>query len=76
MKFQADREGASIPTSTDRPRVLVTKAERAPARVEQVLPGSAAPLFETALYARTSGYLKRRLADIGVLTPATVRTSQ
>ncbi|HEX4613912.1 MAG TPA: efflux RND transporter periplasmic adaptor subunit, partial [Urbifossiella sp.] len=65
MKVRADRDGAMALTRSDRPRVLVTKAERAPARVEQVLPGSASPLFETAVFARTSGYLKRRLVDIG-----------
>jgi RND family efflux transporter MFP subunit len=64
-RVEADRDGATAATRTDRPRVLVTKAERAPARVEQILPGSAAPLFQTAIYARTSGYLKRWLVDIG-----------
>jgi RND family efflux transporter MFP subunit len=64
-RVEADRDGAAAATRTDRPRVLVTTAERGPARVEQVLPGSAAPRFETAVYARTSGYLKRWLVDIG-----------
>ncbi len=64
---QWDR-AASVATAagrSDRPRVLTTKAERAPAKVEQILPGSAAPFLETAVYARTSGYLKRWLVDIG-----------
>jgi RND family efflux transporter MFP subunit len=30
-----------------------------------VLPGTALPLLEASLYARTTGYLKRRLVDIG-----------
>ena len=62
---QLDREGAASALRSDRPRVLVTKAERAPTRVEQILPGTAVPLLETAIYARTSGYLKRWLVDIG-----------
>ncbi len=64
-KVEADRDGAVAATRADRPRVLVTKAERGPARVEQVLPGTATPRFETAVHARTSGYLKRWLVDIG-----------
>lgn len=49
----------------ERPRVLTVKAEKAPAEVDQVLPGSAVPYRETAVYARTSGYLRRWLVDIG-----------
>lgn len=64
-RVEADRDEATAAARTDRPRVLVTKAERAPSRVEQVLPGTASPLFQTAIYARTSGYLKRWLVDIG-----------
>lgn len=61
----ADRTGSAEAARVDRPRVLVAPAERAPAKVEQVLPGTAYPLRETAVYARTSGYLKRWLVDIG-----------
>jgi RND family efflux transporter MFP subunit len=32
---------------------------------ERVLPGNSLPLMEAGLYARTTGYLKRRLVDIG-----------
>lgn len=60
-----DREVAYTATHADRPRVLTVTAERAPAYIEQVLPGTASPLRETAVYARTSGYLKRWLVDIG-----------
>jgi RND family efflux transporter MFP subunit len=52
-------------TRDRRPRVLVAKAERSPTVVEQVLPASATPERETAVYARTSGYLKRWLVDVG-----------
>ncbi|WP_020469114.1 efflux RND transporter periplasmic adaptor subunit [Zavarzinella formosa] len=59
------RDETSAATTGNRPRVLTIRVERAPAQVVQVLPGSASPLLETAVYARTSGYLKRRLVDIG-----------
>jgi RND family efflux transporter MFP subunit len=61
----ATRDGTTAATKTDRPRVLTTLAARAPDQVEQVLPGTAYPLLETAVYARTSGYLRRWLVDIG-----------
>lgn len=60
-----DRETTFTAARADRPRVLTVTAERAPAYVEQILPATAAPLRETAVYARTSGYLKRWLVDIG-----------
>jgi RND family efflux transporter MFP subunit len=53
-------EAASTP-----PTVSVAVARSAPAQVEQLLPGNSLPLFETAVAARTNGYLKRRLVDIG-----------
>lgn len=61
----ADHSEATTAMRTDRPRVLTVTAERAPARVEQILPGTAAPMRETAVYARTSGYLRRWLVDRG-----------
>lgn len=62
---EADRTGSAEATRTDRPRVLVVTAERAAPKVEQVLPGTAYPLRETAVYARTSGYLRKWYVDIG-----------
>ncbi len=47
------------------PAVSVAVARSAPAHAEQLLPGNSLPLFETAIAARTNGYLKRRLVDIG-----------
>jgi RND family efflux transporter MFP subunit len=64
-KQTTDREITAAESHPDRPRVLTTRAERAPMFVEQVLPGTAYPLRETAVYARTSGYLRRWLVDIG-----------
>ncbi len=48
----------------------VAVAQRAPADVEQVLPGTALPLFETAIFPRTNGYLVRRLVDFGSIVQA------
>lgn len=62
---QVEREAATVAVASDRPRVLTTKVEPAPPTVEQLLPGTAAPLLDTGIYARTSGYLKRWLVDIG-----------
>ncbi|QJW99548.1 efflux RND transporter periplasmic adaptor subunit [Frigoriglobus tundricola] len=61
----AERTEAATAMHSDRPRVLTATAERAPARVEQVLPASAAPWRESPLYARTSGYLKGWKVDRG-----------
>jgi RND family efflux transporter MFP subunit len=47
------------------PLVTVAMARRASAAPERVLPGNALPLLEAAIYARTTGYVKRRLVDIG-----------
>src|SRR5207237_3189453 len=46
-------------------RVSVVTAHRAPATSTHVLPGNAQAFREAALYARTTGYLKRWLVDIG-----------
>jgi RND family efflux transporter MFP subunit len=62
---QSGRDAVSLAIQTDRPRVLTTKAEKAPTQIEQILPGTASPLLDTAVYARTSGYLRRWLVDIG-----------
>lgn len=45
--------------------VQVVKPSRSPASFEFSLPGSAEALSTATLYARTNGYLKRRLKDIG-----------
>ena len=60
-----ERTEAATAMHTDRPRVLTATAERAPARVEQVLPASAAPWRESPLFARTTGYLKGWKVDRG-----------
>ncbi len=54
---KAERE--SLPT------VLVAPARRAPAVTELLLPGNITALTEASIYARSSGYVRKRLADIG-----------
>jgi RND family efflux transporter MFP subunit len=56
-------EAAAVANSP--PRVTVVTARSAAAENERVLPGNALPLLDAAIYARTTGYLKKRLVDIG-----------
>lgn len=52
-------EDASVPT------VTVAPAQPAPAEEEIVLPGTVQAEYDTPIYARTSGYVKRWYTDIG-----------
>jgi len=56
---------AAAATAAAPPRVTVTVAQRMASDAERVLPGSSLPLLEASMYARTNGYLKSRLVDIG-----------
>jgi RND family efflux transporter MFP subunit len=56
----AAAEAAAAP-----PRVTVAAARRYAPEAERVLPGNCLPLLEAAVFARTNGYVKRRLVDIG-----------
>lgn len=47
------------------PVIEAVRVERAPAGAPLVVPGTTTPLTEAFIYARSSGYLKRRLVDIG-----------
>jgi RND family efflux transporter MFP subunit len=58
-------DAAAAEVASAPPRVTVTVARQTAPDAERVLPGNALPLFEASLFARTTGYLKRRLADIG-----------
>lgn len=62
QRQQSLQIAAATPT---RPTVNVVRPRRAPENVEQILPGNAQPYLQAAIYARTNGYLKRRLVDIG-----------
>ncbi len=56
---EAENQEASLPI------VNVVTAKRSPANSELQLPGNINPLTEAFIYARASGYVKRRFADIG-----------
>jgi RND family efflux transporter MFP subunit len=58
-------EAAAAQSAAAPPRVSVATARRAPPTFELTLPGNAQPFYGTALYARTNGYLKHWLVDIG-----------
>jgi RND family efflux transporter MFP subunit len=45
--------------------VPVAIVKVAPSPLELVLPGTLEPISEAAIYARTDGYVRRRIADIG-----------
>jgi multidrug efflux pump subunit AcrA (membrane-fusion protein) len=47
------------------PQVSTEKVRRAAASTELVLPGNITPMTEAYIYARASGYVRQRLADIG-----------
>ena len=47
------------------PTVAVIRAERGAPPQEIVLPGTMQAFTDAPIYARTNGYLKRRLVDIG-----------
>jgi RND family efflux transporter MFP subunit len=55
---------AAMAASTP-PRVDVVPARQAPTDSERVLPGNARPLLEASLYGRATGYIQKRLVDIG-----------
>ena len=51
--------------ATAKPRIRVYRVERAPAVSELRLPGTTLAYTEAYIYARASGYVSKRLADIG-----------
>lgn len=51
--------------SNARPRVQVQRVRRAPPTSELSIPGTTLPYTEAHIYARASGYVTRRLVDIG-----------
>jgi RND family efflux transporter MFP subunit len=56
---------ASSESPVLRPTVSLVMVSAAPAQSEIVLPGNLEPIYTAALFARTDGYLDRRLVDIG-----------
>lgn len=60
-----DRQLATVAGDAAVPTVAVVAPSRAPAGGGLVLPGSVQAYNSAAIYARTNGYVRRRLADIG-----------
>jgi RND family efflux transporter MFP subunit len=59
LRAEADAKDRGLP------RVIVMRVGRGPDRSEIKLPGTMQALTEAPILARTDGYLKRRLVDIG-----------
>jgi RND family efflux transporter MFP subunit len=65
LRQEREVNAAAAEVSAAPPRVTVAIVRPMASDAERVLPGNSLPLLEAALYARTTGYLKRRLVDIG-----------
>ncbi|HEY9709302.1 MAG TPA: efflux RND transporter periplasmic adaptor subunit [Oculatellaceae cyanobacterium] len=65
MNRQAQLNTTVTQTKTGVPSVNVITPYRAKATTDLVLPGSIKASQETTIYAQTTGYVKRRLVDIG-----------
>ena len=65
LRHEKELDAAAARTADSPPVVTVASARRAPPTSELTLPGNAQAYRGAALYARTNGYLKRWLADIG-----------
>jgi RND family efflux transporter MFP subunit len=65
LHHESDLETAAAQAAGSPPVVATTVARRAPPTSELTLPGNAQAFRAAALYARTNGYLKRWLVDIG-----------
>jgi RND family efflux transporter MFP subunit len=68
-RLQTQKANADIPKD-NRPNVSVILATRGSAASELSLPGTLLPSEEAPIYARTSGYVKRWLVDIGAKVTA------
>ena len=58
-------EAAARDQAESLPAVNITRVRRSPPFTGLLLPGTIAPLTEAYLYARATGYIKKRYADIG-----------
>ena len=65
-RMQAGKANAEVHKDT-RPTVVVVPAQRGKASLELTLPGTLLPIQEALIYARTNGYVKQWLVDIGAL---------
>lgn len=64
-KVRADIDKQAKDRVDAHPKVDVVKVEPSPAATELVVPGTSLAYIQAAIYARASGYLNRRLVDIG-----------
>jgi RND family efflux transporter MFP subunit len=62
---QNQLDAATTQAAAQPPRVTVAVAQRMAPVADRVLPGNSLPLMEAALYARATGFVSRRLVDIG-----------
>jgi RND family efflux transporter MFP subunit len=65
LRQQREVDAAAAEVAHSRPRVTVAVARPAAPTSERVLPGNCLALLEASLYARTTGYLQKRLVDNG-----------
>src|SRR5262249_6135216 len=65
LRHERVLNASAAEVATSKPRVTVVTARAATPTAERVLPGGSQPLLETAIYARTTGYLKDRRVDFG-----------
>ena len=65
LRRDAQVAHAASQVKSEVPVVVTAKAERAKTNGDVVLPATVQPLQETTVYARTNGYVKRWLVDIG-----------
>lgn len=64
-KVRADIDKQAKDRADSHPKVDVVKVETAPAKSELIIPGTTLAYTQAAIYARASGYLTKRLVDIG-----------
>ncbi len=65
LRRERELNSAAAEAADTPPAVSVVVARPAPGDTDRLLPGSSLPFFETDIFARTNGYLNRRLVDIG-----------
>jgi len=63
--FTGEKEAIRASADSAIPTVLVTRPKMAQPDFDLTLPGNVQPYSNTPIYARTDGYLKRWLVDIG-----------
>lgn len=65
MRTMEQLDAAAAKRRTSLPIVNASPVKRAPATSDLLLPGNVTPITEAYVFARATGYLKRRYVDIG-----------